>query len=252
MDLKLGNKRVAIAGASRGTGLAIAKAFKAEGAEVWLSGRNEGSLREAASSLGGAKLTACDLETEAGRVAFFQDVSKTWDSLDALVLNVGGGKSDQQGLSAALPEWARMWNLNFFTHVDLVTKFSPLLSAARGAIVSLSSIAGQVRLEAPSTYSTAKAALEQYCLYAVEQLAPSGVRYNVVAPGNILAPGGRWEELLKADKPKVERYIQDNVPLQRFATPQEIANAVLFLASPAASFCTGAVLRVDGGQSAHI
>ena len=75
---------------------------------------------------------------------------------------------------------------------------------------------------------------------------------NCVLPGNVLFSGGRWEELLRQDKDKVERYIQEKVPMKRFAVPEEIANVIVFLASGAASFITGTSILVDGGQKRGI
>ncbi|MGZ3658428.1 MAG: SDR family NAD(P)-dependent oxidoreductase, partial [Bdellovibrionota bacterium] len=147
-------------------------------------------------------------------------------------------------------EWHRVWNLNFLTHADLTTKFAPLLASNKGSIVSVSSIVGQHRLPAPSAYSSAKAALDNFCLYASAQLASRGVRFNAVAPGNIMSD--RWAERMKTDKAAMEKYINESVPMKRLASVEEVANAVVFLASPAAAFCTGSVLRVDGGQSASI
>ncbi len=85
--------------------------------------------------------------------------------------------------------------------------------------------------------------------HLAHQLGPAGIRVNTVSPGNVLFPGGTWDRKLNEDKEGVERTIAESVPLNRFAAPSEIADAVLFLASARAAFITGEVLVVDGGQT---
>ncbi len=250
MKLGLEKRKVLVAGSSRGFGFCLAELFAAEGAEVWLTGREEASLQAAAARLEGVPYTVADLETDSGRDKVMRELKERWESLDILVLNIGSGKSTQGGTEGEAAEWNRMWNLNFFTHVDLLRRLRPLMGKG-SAVVGLSSIAASHRLPAPPAYSGAKAALENFCLNVSAELAKAGIRYNLVSPGNILTPGGRWEERKQQDPAGVEKYIQENVPLGRFATPEEVANVVLFLASARASFCTGAIFRVDGGQSAH-
>jgi len=253
MDLNLTDKRVVIAGSSRGLGLEIARAFHREGANLWLSGRSIESLQAASTELSGSRWTVCDLESEHGRKILRDEVARDWGRVDVLILNLGSGKSSHRTLEADHAEWVRLWNLNFFSHVDLISRFSTMLKAStRGSIVGISSIVGRLRTLAPAAYSSAKAALENYALQASGELAESGIRYNLVAPGNVWIQGGRWEEIQKENPSLVETMIQRQVPMRRFATPNEIATATLFLASDAASFCTGSLLRVDGGQTPHL
>jgi 3-oxoacyl-[acyl-carrier protein] reductase len=252
MNLNLKEKKVAIAGASKGLGFSIAKLFLEEGAKVWLTGRDSSSLTDASKKLGNASFTGGDLTDPKIRELFFSDVRTAWRSLDVLILNVGGGKSTHPGIDSPDQEWERMFQLNLFTHVALIRLFTPLLKKSEQAsIVSVSSIAGEATMPAPLSYSSAKAALNHFCQTAVTELAQSGIRYNTVTPGNILSKGGRWEQLLEENPQRVEKYIQ-KVPLKRFGTPEEIANTVVFLSSPLASFCTGSILRVDGGQVLNI
>jgi 3-oxoacyl-[acyl-carrier protein] reductase len=90
--------------------------------------------------------------------------------------------------------------------------------------------------------------MHRYARDLARALAPQGLRVNEVAPGNVLFPGGRWEELLAGDRAGVEAYVEAEVPLKRFATAQEIAEAIVFLCSPRSGFTTAATLVVDGGQ----
>ena len=93
----------------------------------------------------------------------------------------------------------------------------------------------------------AKTAVIAFAQNLARKVAPR-VRVNVIAPGNILFPGGSWDEKVKAQPEAVDTMLRSQVPLQRFGTPEEIADAAVFLCSPRASFITGSVLRVDGGQ----
>ena len=250
MKLGLKGAKIAIAGASHGLGLGIAQAFHEEEAEVWLTGRTEATLKQASAKLGSAPFTACDLETDAGRDLFFESVSERWKKLDALILNFGGTQAKVPGFDSSDEEWLRLFNQNFLTQVALIRRFKTLLKTSEQAsIVAISSIAGEMRLPAPLAYSTSKAALNHLCGSAVTELSNLGIRFNVVSPGNILYPSGRWEQRLNERPDEMKKMLETSVPLKRFGTPEEIASFVVFLASKKASFCTGSVVRVDGGQS---
>ena len=113
----------------------------------------------------------------------------------------------------------------------------------------MASIAGVEALETPLPYAAAKAAVIALAKGLARDLASQAIRVNAIAPGNILAPGGPWEQRLQRDRAAVEAYIAREVPLRRFGTPEEIADAVAFLVSERASFITGTCLVADGGQT---
>ena len=132
-----------------------------------------------------------------------------------------------------------------------MTASIPHLIRSKGSGIFISSIAGVEALPAPIPYSAAKAAVHSVAKALSDDLAKHQVRVNVVCPGNVLFPGGNWDTKLNDPERKsdIETYIQNHVPLGRFGQPSEIADAVLFLSSPRASFITGAYLIVDGGQA---
>lgn len=247
MNLELAGRRVLVGGASRGIGLAIARAFTAEGARVAISGRNEERLQAARDELGGDTVAvAGDLRDEGQARAIVDGAASALGGLDIAVANAGTGRGpagDAPGAAA----WRDMLDENLLTAVHLCERAQDVMSAP-GALVLVGSIAGMEFHPAPLPYSTAKAALVRYSRDLARRLAPRGVRVNLVAPGNVLFPGGSWDRRLQDDREATEAVISREVPMARFGRPEEIADAVVFLASERSSFTTGAVLVADGGQ----
>lgn len=255
MDLELKDRRVLVTGSSRGIGQGIAAAFLAEGARVVLTGRDRLQLRrqEAAwnKEFGGERVLTCagDL-TNADHIGKgLQRVEKAWKGLDVLVLNLGSGRS-VPGLTADSVEWQRVLSLNLIAAMEMLRLGADMLAAGRSpAVVFIGSIAGIEALGAPIAYGAAKAGLQHAMKSAAQHLALRGIRANMVAPGNILFPGGTWDRKTKESPEATAAMLQTQVPLRRFGTVEEVATAVLYLASPRAGFITGACLTVDGGQT---
>lgn len=254
MDLELNGRIVFVAGSTRGIGLGIAEGFLHEGARVAISGRDTARLNETVARLS-QEFGADHVLGIAGNLSdaitvrdALEKIVKTWSRLDVLVANVGAG-GGTIGWDVAPEEWQRAFDVNLWTTVRLAQAMVPLLKTSRGNIVFISSITGVESTGAQLPYSAAKAALNSLSKNLARELGRDGVRVNAVAPGNILFPGGTWEQKLQADPAKVEKILTDHVPLRRFGTPDEIADAVTFLASPRASFITGALLVADGGQT---
>lgn len=256
MELFLTGKRVLITGASRGIGAAIAKGFLEEQSRVCIVSRGSDQLfqteKEFISEYGDDAVFAsiCDCTKPSSLQDLKGKVQAQWRGLDVLVANIGDGRS----VSDPLPEdeqWKKTWDNNFESALHTVRAFLPLLRESNGVLLFITSITALEAFGAPVDYSTAKSAVTALAKNMARKLARE-VRVNVLAPGNVYFPGGSWDEKIKQDQKRVEHIIESTVPMNRFGTPEEMADAALFLCSERAKFITGTVMVVDGGQTVGV
>jgi len=254
MDLGFIGKVVFVAGSSRGIGKAIAHSFLQEGASVVVTGRQwdavEKSIEEFKEKHEPHRLLglAGDL-TSAEHIRYcLKETVKIFGGIDIVVANIGSGRG-RVDYDLDDSEWAQFFQANLFGSVRLVREAVPYLKEKQGVAIFISSIAGIETLGAPVAYEAAKAAVTAAAKSLSYRLGVLNIRVNTVAPGNILFSGSTWDRKLSENRKRILSYIRDNVPLNRFGIPEEVAAAVLFLASTQAKFITGACLVVDGGQT---
>jgi 3-oxoacyl-[acyl-carrier protein] reductase len=247
MDLKIKDKRVVVAGGSRGIGRAIALAFAQEGAAVSICARGTEGVQDAETALKatGAKVHAatCDLGDGEAVRGYVEAAAKALGGIDILVNNASGfGRTDDEA------GWAVSINVDLMGTVRATQTAIPhLQQAGGGAILHISSISGLAPSVRTPPYGAVKAALIQLTLTQAAALAKDKIRVNCIAPGSIEFPGGVWDQA-KTGNPKLYHGILAGIPFGRMGTAEEVATAAVFLCSAGASWVTGQTLAVDGGQ----
>jgi 3-oxoacyl-[acyl-carrier protein] reductase len=248
MDLSLKGKVAIVTGGSRGIGRSIALTLAAEGCNVAICARGEEKLRETEAELKAAGVNVyagvVDVSQPGEVEAFVNDVAANLGRVDALVNNAGGARPGDDDEA-----WQGAIDVNLMAAVRASrAAVAHMRANGGGSIVNITSIWGR-EAGGPATYNAAKAAMTSHAKQLALQLAPEGIRVNSVAPGSIAFPGGGWQRRLDQDPEGMAAFVKQNIPSGRFGTPEEVANAVVFLCSPAASWVTGVALNVDGGQS---
>lgn len=251
MDLGLSGKVVMITGASRGLGRAMAEALGAEGARLSLCARSADALEKAAAELRskGYEVLAEAVDVTDGSQAerWAAATAQRMGGIDVLVNNAGGARPGPLNeLDDAA--WQSAFELNFFSAVRLARLCAPQMEQrGGGSIINISSIYGR-EAGGPLTYNASKASMISFTKMLARELAPKAIRVNSVAPGSIIYPGGNWERAFKANPAFEKDFIAHEFPAGRLGHPEEVAYAVVVLASPRASWITGTCLPVDGAQ----
>jgi 3-oxoacyl-[acyl-carrier protein] reductase len=252
MDLELQGRRALVTGASRGIGRTIAETLAAEGCALAICARGEEALEKTAADLSaaGAKVhaEAVDVTDPAAIRAFVERSGNALGGLDVVVSNASPGslKGDDAWITSArgdlqafavLAEAARPW----------------LASSDAAAVVAISSTSAvDVAFPSgPTSFAAIKAAVLQHASALAHAFAADGIRVNSVSPGPIDFAGGAWDQV-RQGRPEVYDQVRSRIPLGRLGRPRDVADAVAFLVSARASFCTGVNIVVDGGLLSRV
>jgi NAD(P)-dependent dehydrogenase (short-subunit alcohol dehydrogenase family) len=243
---KLSGKIALITGGNSGIGLATAKRFVAEGAYVYITGRRQNSLDEAVKEIG-SNVTAVqgDVSKLADLDRLFEQIKQEKGRLDVVFANAGGGEFAPLG-SYTEEHFDKTFNINVKGLVFTVQKALPLLPDG-ATIVLNASIVGVKGFPAFGVYSATKAAVRSFARTWTNELKDRGIRVNVVSPGPIDTPAISGLVKDKDQEAQLRANLVAGVPLGRIGTPDELAKAVVFLASDDSSFVAGVDLFVDGG-----
>ena len=254
MDLQLKGRRAVVMGGTRGIGRAIAETLAEEGADVAICARNADQIKDAVASIKdrGVRASGASVDIADGKAlrAWIESAGDELGGIDILVSNAGA-----MAQGASEKEWEANFRLDVLGAVNAFDAARPFLERAAAehgdaSFVIISSISA-AETDNAGSYGPLKAALIHYAKGLARQHAKRKIRTNVVSPGTVYFKGGVWN-MIEMNMPDYFKQAIERNPTGRMATPQEIANAAVFLASPASSFTTGANLVVDGAVSRRV
>ncbi|WP_457096105.1 SDR family oxidoreductase [Lysobacter sp. P5_B9] len=242
------NKTILVTGGSSGIGLATARAFAAEGARVVITGRDTAALEQAKTGLGS---DAVALRNDAGNIADAKSLAAALGAdgvrLDAIFVNAGAAKF------AAFPDvdqalWDQIFDTNIKGPYFQIQALLPLLNPGASIVIN-GSINARIGMPNTSVYAASKAAIISLAKTLSAELLPRGVRVNVLSPGPVSTPIYGKLGLDAAALEATATQIQNQIPLGRFGTSEEIAATVLHLSAPESAYIVGTEIIADGGMS---
>ena len=246
MNIDFTGRKAIICGGSRGIGRAIALGLAASGAHVSICARGAEALEATRAEIAAfghtAHAASVDLGDASAIKSYIAEAAAAMGGIDVLVNNASAfGSADDEAA------WMASLTIDMLAIVHATQAALPFLMESKGSVVNTSSVAALRASARQPPYGAIKAAVIHYTNTQAAMYARSGVRVNGVAPGSIEFPGGVWDRR-KSDNPKLYGAVLNSIPFGRLGTPEEVANVVMFLASPLAAWVTGQTIVVDGGQ----
>ena len=252
MELGINGKRALVTGASRGIGRSVVKCLAREGVIVSAVARSANEVDHLIKSIGGTEEghlgVAMDMVPKGAPEELYDKLNaKKFNPIEIVFHNLGGTLNITDPL-CSVEDWRDIWRLNMEIALTLNKLLIPKMKEKKwGRIIHNSSIASMEN-QGPVPYCAVKAALTAYTRSMGRVLAPDGIVMTAVLPGAVFTEGGYWD-IASTERPEhVEKYLEDRMAIHRFGKPDEIGNFVVFLCSEQASFCTGSIIPIDGGQ----
>jgi 3-oxoacyl-[acyl-carrier protein] reductase len=251
MNLGIKDRLALVTGAGRGIGRSIAQCLAVEGARVAVVSRTKKDIESLIGTMGGPEQghlgVTLDLTREKAPSKLFAILSEQFGEPSIVVHNLGGTLNIKDPF-CSIADWRRVYRFNFEVAVELNIFLVPPMQKKRwGRVVHISSISGMEN-QGPVTYCAIKAALTAYTRSFGGVVAPDGVVVSAVLPGAVFTEGGYWDYTSKDNPAHVRRFLSERQRIGRFGKPEEIGNMVAFLCSDLASFNTGSIIPIDGGQ----
>ena len=253
MDTQLADRTALVTGSYRGTGLIIAQALLAEGANVFVHGIEAGQAEDAVTTLGGGEPVTGDITCDSGAQTVLKILHR--HNIDILINNYGTADPGSWQESTA-DDWIASYQKNVLSAQRMIHGLLPAMREREwGRIINLGTVGSSRPNARMPGYYASKGALANMSISLAKEVAGTGIRVNLVSPGLILTPEVEQAYLAKGRREgwgetwaEVEPHVAKDIPIRRIARREEVANLVVFLASPLADAIHGQNIRIDGGS----